>query len=287
MHLLINGVRLFFDVEGARLVPEGPRMRERPTLILLHGGPGADHSLYKPAFSALTDVAQVIYLDHRGNGRSEAGPQALWTLAQWADDLRAFCDALHIVKPLVYGASFGGIVAMAYADRHPQHPGALVLVSTTAHAAAHADAKVEMFRRLGGERAGRLAHRRFVLGDTSPEVLAEWLEVALPLYTQSPPDPDAARRWVANREATAWFNRPDGEGRSFDLRAGLARIQCPTLVMGGTLDPMIPIECQRDLAAAIDPQWVRYLEFEDCGHGVIPDRPAQGFDALRRFINGL
>ena len=75
MWVQVNGVRLFFDVEGAGLVPDGPRMREKPTVVLLHGGPGFDHSIYKPAFSSLADVAQVVFLDHRGNGRSEAGPQ--------------------------------------------------------------------------------------------------------------------------------------------------------------------------------------------------------------------
>jgi hypothetical protein len=41
MHVLVNGVRLFFDVEGAKLVPDGPAMREKPTLLLLHGGPAS------------------------------------------------------------------------------------------------------------------------------------------------------------------------------------------------------------------------------------------------------
>ena len=82
MHALVNGVRLFFDVEGASLVPDGPTMREKPTLILLHGGPGFDHSIYKPRFGELADIAQVVFLDHRGNGRSEPGPRELWTLAQ-------------------------------------------------------------------------------------------------------------------------------------------------------------------------------------------------------------
>ncbi len=68
MHVSVNGVRLFFDVEGAKLVPDGPVMREKPTLLMLHGGPGFDHSIYKPAYSALADIAQLIYLDHRGNG---------------------------------------------------------------------------------------------------------------------------------------------------------------------------------------------------------------------------
>ena len=74
MHIMVNGARLYFDVEGAGLVPDGPRMREKPTLLLLHGGPGFDHSMYKPAFSHLADTAQIVYLDHRGNGRSEGAP---------------------------------------------------------------------------------------------------------------------------------------------------------------------------------------------------------------------
>jgi pimeloyl-ACP methyl ester carboxylesterase len=117
MHVIVNGVRLFFDVEGAKFAPEGPVMREKATLLLLHGGPGFDHSIYKPAYSALTDTAQIIYLDHRGNGRSEDGPRESWNLAQWGDDVRAFCDALGIEKPIVLGASFGGMVALSYAIR--------------------------------------------------------------------------------------------------------------------------------------------------------------------------
>ena len=68
MRVLVNGVRLPFDVEGASLVPDGASMREKPTLLLLHGSPGLDHSTYKPGHSSLADCAQIIYLDHRGNG---------------------------------------------------------------------------------------------------------------------------------------------------------------------------------------------------------------------------
>ncbi len=52
MHTLVNGTRIWFDIEGAGLVPDGPVMRQRPTLVLLHGGPGFDHSGFKPAHSA-------------------------------------------------------------------------------------------------------------------------------------------------------------------------------------------------------------------------------------------
>src|SRR3954471_23565674 len=157
MHVSVNGVRLFFDVEGAKLVPDGPTMRQRPTLILLHGGPGFDHSIYRPAYSALADVAQIIFLDHRGNGRSDDGPREGWNLAQWGDDIRAFCDALGIVDPIALGASFGGMVALSYATRHPEHPSKLVLISTAGAGGTHLEQRVKLFERFGGLEAGALA----------------------------------------------------------------------------------------------------------------------------------
>jgi pimeloyl-ACP methyl ester carboxylesterase len=72
MRIKIGDSWLFFDVEGAKLRPEGPRMKEAPTVLLLHGGPGFDHSTFKPVMSALADVAQLVYLDHRGQDAATA-----------------------------------------------------------------------------------------------------------------------------------------------------------------------------------------------------------------------
>jgi pimeloyl-ACP methyl ester carboxylesterase len=284
MKILVNGVHLYFDVEGAGLRAQGRQLEQVPTVLLLHGGPGADHALHKPAFSALADVAQVVYLDHRGNGRSDPASEAGWNMAQWADDVHAFCQALQIDRPIVCGTSFGGMVAMEYATRHPAHPGALVLLSTSAQPAAYAEAKVAMFTRLGGAAVGELARRRFIDGDTSPELLRVWLETVLPLYTTTPQDPDAMRRILFKDDVTVWFNRPGGEGREFDILSRLHRITCPTLVMGGALDPMLPIEHQRAIAAAIRPDVLQYQEFAHCGHGVVPDAPQEAMHLLRRFI---
>ena len=99
MRIEVNGVRLWFDVEGAALQASEESLERKPTLILLHGGPGADHSVFKPLYSQLASVAQIIYLDHRANGRSEHGPRSHWTLEQWGKDIKSFCDALEIQKP--------------------------------------------------------------------------------------------------------------------------------------------------------------------------------------------
>ena len=285
MHVLVNGVRLFFDVEGAKLVPNGPAMREKPTLLLLHGGPGFDHSTFKPLYSALADVAQVVYLDHRGNGRSDAGPKELWTLAQWGDDVRAFCDALGIVKPVVLGVSFGGMVAMAYATRHPQHASKLILVSTEAKGGSYLERRVAMFEKLGGPEVGALARRRFLESNgTDPAMLEAWIRLAFPHYVRKPRDPDAGHRTVANPDVLQWFNKIGGESRRFDMLADLGHIQCPTLVLGGEDDPMTPIESQADIATALPAHLVSFERFAGCGHGVVPDDRERGLALIRAFI---
>jgi pimeloyl-ACP methyl ester carboxylesterase len=284
MHVLVNGVRLFFDVEGARLVPDGSTMREKPTLILLHGGPGMDHSAYKPRFSQLADIAQVVFLDHRGNGRSDAGTPETWTLAQWGDDVRTFCETLGIERPIVFGASFGGMVALAYATRHPAHPAKLILVSTEAAGGTHLAERVALFERLGGPEVGALARRRFLEGRVDDAMLEAWIRLAFPVYTRKPRDPATVQRAILRPEVNLWFTRPGGEGRMFNFVTMLQRIECPTLVLGGEEDPMIPIACQEEIVRALPAHLARFERFPGCGHGVVNDAPEQAMAVMREFI---
>ena len=286
MHVSVNGVRLFFDVEGAKFVPDGPAMREKPVLLMLHGGPGADHSIYRPAYSGLADIAQIVYLDHRGNGRSEDGRREDWNLAQWGDDVHAFCEALGIVDPIVLGASFGGMVALAYATRYPAHPSRLILISTEAAGGSYPDRRVELFERFGGPEVGALARRRFLEFRGHPDQASRdaWRRLAMPLYFRTSRDPDMARRAINRSEVSQWFTKPGGESDNFNMFPDLHRIQCPTLVLGGEDDPMLPIECQADLAAALPPHLAQFERFADCGHAVVPDAPERAMAVIRDFI---
>ncbi|MBI5288864.1 MAG: alpha/beta fold hydrolase [Chloroflexi bacterium] len=284
MRIEVNGVRIFFDVEGAKLVPDGPRMREQPTLILLHGGPGMDHSGYKPAFSRFADIAQVVYIDHRGNGRSNRQPAEAWTLAQWGDDLFEFCRALEIEKPIVLGNSFGGFVAIAYATRHPEHPGKLILSSTAAQGHAHVERSIELFDRAGGPEIAAMARHALTIGYDSPEFALKWMTEAMPFYnTVAKPDPDARARSVMSGKVLMSFLGPGGEGLSFDMLADLAKVRCPTLVLGGEADPITPIESQEDIARALPPHLVRFERFASAGHGIFRDDP-RGLDVIREFV---
>ncbi|MEM1313935.1 MAG: alpha/beta hydrolase [Pseudomonadota bacterium] len=277
------GVRLFFDVEGPALVADGPRLRRRPTLILLHGGPGADHAIYKPGFSALSDLAQIVYLDHRGNGRSHIGGPADWTLARWADDLAAFCDALEIEAPIVYGASFGGFVAQAFAARHPGRLSALILSNT----AARYDFKAvyDAFGRIGGPEARAAAEGYW--GAPTAESRARYHQVCLPLYAAAPPDPDVFARVRLRNDVALHFNGPANEQGRFDFREALRHVDVPVLLMAGEDDPVTPLAFSDEIAAHLPPDRLTYERFPGARHILAADAPEAMFGALRRFLEGL
>jgi len=274
-------IRLFVDVEGAALVPDGPALRSKPTLILLHGGPGYDHSGFKPAFSQLADAAQIVYYDHRGHGRSDRCPPDEWTLDTFADDVVRLCDALGITRPIVLGQSFGGFVAQRYIARHPQHPARVILSSTSPHLGL--ERKLAMFERLGGA-AARAAAERF-WSRPNAENWAPYRRLCLPHYNTRPPaNDDAKRRIVFNEEIL--FASAGGEQQAMNLLPGLARAQCPVLVMAGEQDPVCPLADSQDIAAALPAGLVQLATFAGSGHGAWRDEPEAAFAVLRRFILG-
>lgn len=128
MFAQFNDTKIFYGTVSSHLGFGMDRMEVRPTLIALHGGPGFDHAPMRPYFDRFADTHQVLYVDHRGNGRSTGMPDT-WTLKQWGADVKALCDHLGIEKPIVFGVSFGGMVAMSYATQFPDHPGKLILAS--------------------------------------------------------------------------------------------------------------------------------------------------------------
>ena len=272
------GVRLYVDIEGLGLVPDGPVMREQPTLVLLHGGPGFDHSSFKPLFSQLADIAQILYVDHRGHGRSDRRPAAEWTLDTFADDVVRLCDALGISKPIVLGQSFGGFVAQRYLDRHPAHPAKVILSSTTHHMGL--ERKLAMFERIGGAPA-RDAARAF-WSAPGPTTWAVYEQHCRALYNPSPAKPEAGQRAVFVEEIL--FTSAGGEQQAMQLLPGLARVQCPVLVMAGEQDPVTPLQDAQDIAAAIPAPWAELVSFPDAGHGVWRDQPEAAMALLRRFI---
>jgi pimeloyl-ACP methyl ester carboxylesterase len=245
MRVRVRDVSLYFDVAGMGLVPDGPRMREQPVLLCLHGGPGFDHSSMKAAFAALADRVQVVLPDQRGNGRSDRSTPERWNLDTWIDDIPAFCDALGIERPILLGASFGGFVALGVAGRYPDLPAKLILISTALR--VRPERALAMFERLGGPDAREAAARNFANPDL--EIREAYKRICAPLYNPGRPDPDVLARVVQHDEVGIHFW--SDELTHFDLSSEAAGVRCPTLVLGGELDPITTVADFEDLAAAI------------------------------------
>jgi pimeloyl-ACP methyl ester carboxylesterase len=281
VHVEVNGTRLWFDVDGSALVPDGSAMRERPTVVLLHGGPGGyDHSYFKPEFARLSEVAQVVYLDLRGHGRSEWGDPASWSFEVCADDVRAFCDALGIVRPIVYGHSLGAFVAIVYGVRHPGHAVALVLQSGNAR--FDLGRVVEEFRRAGGDEVAVIVERVYG-GDRQSVTAEEWARCRILFGPWVPGDEERARM-ILNQD----LNAPGLElMRGFDVRDQLDKIDCPTLVCVGELDPITPVAAAREIVDALPVGIARLEIIERAGHFTWKDAPDRYWPLVTEFVAGV
>jgi proline iminopeptidase len=280
MHVSVNGVRLFFDVEGLSLPAIGDRLVEKPTMILIHGGPGFDHAPFKPYYSRFSDLAQIVYIDLRANGRSEAGPPQSWTLEQWAIDIKDFCDNLSIERPIVTGVSFGGFVAMRYATLFPEHPRALILSNTAAR--TNMDRKLAAFEAQGGPLAKSAAKAFWEAPDET--AVANYMQHCMPLYTPADHDPLMGARGIMRLESFFTFAGLGNEMFTYDFRNELAKIECPTLVVTGDKDPITPIGDAQEIFDHL-PEHRRHLEIvSEAGHSVERAQPEAYAKLVRDFI---
>lgn len=280
MKIEVNGSDLYFDVDGVGYDVDGAAAEVRPTLILLHGSPGnSDHTVFKPVFRQLSDVAQIVYLDLKGCGRSDEPVDGVFSLEQWADDLAEFCRLLKIDQPIVLGNSAGGMVAATYGIRHPEQAGKLVLSSTQAR--LDVQRCLDVFARLGGDEAEAAARGALIeSGDMAS--FMNYGQVCMPLYNPTPRTPPA--HIIFRQPSAVAFHKLGGIWHTMDFLHDLDAIRCPTLVIAGEEDPVTPIEDSEDIVAHLDPSIVQFERFADAGHGVWIDQPDRAFAVLREFI---
>lgn len=116
----VNDTVLHFESDGTG-----------PPWVVIHGGLGIDHVIYRRTLAPLADTFHLVFFDQRGNGRSEPVDLATVTMEQLADDVAGLADTLGLDRFSVLGHSYGGFVAQEFALRHPARLERLVLVDTT------------------------------------------------------------------------------------------------------------------------------------------------------------
>jgi proline iminopeptidase len=286
MRTIVDGVSLYFDVEGAQLAANGFGLAERPTVVALHGGPGFDQGYLRPGLGPLSARAQVVYVDLRGQGRSGRPPVSTCTLERMADDVAELCERLGIVEPVVFGHSAGGFVALHLALRHPGAARALILCDTTAtlRPLPDDDPPPSLTERTSPE-AAALAARMFG-GDFSPETMRAFAEQVAPAYA-GPRHLDVPGRLFPlssfTGEVALHFFGSLAPG--YDLRPRLAEIGVPALIAVGRYDWVCPPVGSRTLADGIPDS--ELVAFPESGHFPFSEEPAAFQAAVGKFLTRI
>ena len=284
MRARTRDTEIYFDIEGMGLAPEGRRMREKPVAFVLHGGPGGDHSSYKPGLTPLAEKMQLVYIDHRGQGRSAKGDPARYTLDENVEDLEALRLHLGLGPIVVIGTSYGGMVAQGYAARYPDAVSHLVLIVTAAHAGFNARARQIVAER-GSEEQKRVCDQLWAGELDTVEKLRHFYEVMGPMYstTFDPAAASASRdRGILTPEALNRAFAPGGFLQSYDLRPELPNITAPTLIVAGKHDWICPPEFSEEIHRLIPHS--DYRLFENSSHSVRSDEPQALLDLISGFV---
>lgn len=271
------GTNLYIEIELNRL-KQNSLIKTKPVLILIHGGPGSDHNSFKPFFSQLSDIVQIIYYDHRGHGRSENKTNTELTLDILADDIVKLCNVLEIDNPIILGQSFGGFVAQKYISMYPAHPQKVILSSTSPK--FNLDRKLKMFEILGGKEARNIAENFWT--NPNNQTYRNYKEICKPLYSVKGNNKNS--KIISNINENILFKWTKTEHLTMNLLPGLKLAQCPVLVIAGELDPVCPLNDSQDIVSALPQHLVHFEQFKNCGHGVWRDNQDKAFKIIRQFI---
>ncbi len=282
MRAKIRDTEIYFDIEGMGLVPDGRTMREKPVAFIIHGGPGGDHSSFKPAMSPLAERMQLVYFDHRGQGRSAHGDPAKYTLDENVEDMEALRRHLGLGPIVSIGTSYGGMVALAHAARYPAAVSHLIAVVTAAHGSFIKRAQ-EILEQRGTPEQREVSAPVWQGAVMDRAQMQRFYAVMGPLYSRRHDPPAAALGHERTLHEPEPLNRAFGGFlRDFDLRPELGRITAPTLVIAGRHDWICPPEFSEEIASLVPRAELRI--FENSNHSVRADEPQALLDAIAGFV---
>jgi proline iminopeptidase len=298
---------------GSRMIgidtPSGPhrvwvkRTGNNPALrvLLLHGGPGATHEYLEACDSYLPGAGiEYYYYDQLGSGRSDQPEDpSLWDLDRFVDEVEQVRQALGLGPEnfVLYGHSWGGILATEYALRHQEHLRAVVISNMMSSVPAYnayaeqvlmpAMDQVALTEIKALEASGDIENPRYM------ELLNEqhYVHHVLRMPVQDWPDPAVRGFAHINQAIYVSMQGPSELGISadaslahWDRSADLVSIDVPALVIGARHDTMDP--AHMEMMAGRLPRG-RYLFCPDGSHMAMYDDQAVYFAGLVDFLHGL
>jgi proline iminopeptidase len=284
MKASIRGTEIYFDIAGMQLRPVGKEFVEYPVLFMLHGGPGGDHLNYKRFSLQLQEVAQLVFIDHRGCGRSKKSKQVDYSLENNIEDVEALRQYLGLEKICILGGSYGGIVAQGYAIRYPKYVEKLILSATMPSYKGIAESK-QYLNEYGTDQQIAICEHLWNGTFKHAKHVMDYFTLMDPLYSL------VARKNrklpVFNKSQTLWSHQALNEGfsnflRHFNFVPKLKKIKCPTLVLAGN-DDWICRPSQSKIIAEHIPH-AKLKIFRNCGHAVAVDANEKYIKEVKNFL---
>lgn len=256
-----------------------------PPILLMHGGLGLDHTTLRPWLDPLSDSAELIYYDHVGNGRSEfTGRRESLTNERWVADADALRERLGHERLVVFGHSYGGLLALEYALRHPDRLDGLILCNV-APALDYPETVMANARRKAPDEATFQAVLDALSGPVEDdEAAAAAFRRIHPLYFRAydPARHDAVLDDVRFRAES--MNRSTFECLpSFDVSGRLEEIETPTLVLSGADDWIMPPE-QGGARVARGIPHAEHVIFGESGHWPFVEERARFLAVVRDWL---
>ena len=251
----INGNAVFYTTLG----------QGRP-MLFVHGGPGLDHTYFRPWLDPLSDQFQLIYYDQLGQGCSTRPASYVEIgIDTWADEIDALRAFLGHDRMILFGHSFGSFIAQKYALRHGNHLDGLILCATTP-VLDYQDVTMMNAQMRGTAEQVQAVVKLFtepVADDAAFRQL--WMKI-LPLYFH-PYDPRVGTAMdITTRYSAEAFNQAARNCvPTFNTLSRLSEIAAPTLILAGRHDwIMPPTQGAERIHAAVPSSKV--VIFENSGH---------------------
>jgi 3-oxoadipate enol-lactonase len=245
------------------------RRGEGAPVVLVHGL-GYARWGWEPVADLLAERFEVVLLDNRGIGESDA-PPGPYTASEMADDVMRVLDEADLESAHVVGTSLGGMIAQELALSAPERVERLVLVCTTP-GGPNAAPMPEPTVRLLAEAATLeplVALRRFVENALAPDPPEEIVERIL------------AHRIATAQPLEAWAAQA-AAGAAFDAWDRLGQVTAPTLVVHGSDDVVVDPANAGLLAELI--QGAQSVRFEGCGHLLFWEEPERFVEVVGEFL---
>lgn len=253
-----------------------------PTVVVLHGGPGASMDYLRPQFDRLAADRTLLFYDQRGGGRSEVPRETPLDWRAHVADLEAVLAGITPRPTCVAGFSWGGLLAILHALEHPGAVQRLALVSPAPTWAAAREAfDAEFARRQADPRIAAARAQLSASGLRERDPDAFWrraFELSVAGYFR---DPSRATqlspfRVSARAQQAVWHSLS-----GMDLRPRLGTITADTLILHGRHDP-VPLAASELLAASVP--HARLVVFEDSGHTLYTEETERFVQVLDPFL---